>query len=135
LFLPKTFYDSVNWEEVTVIFSEFLSGEWTEARADLVFRIPLKNYAKILEMYVVMEHKSSHYFTTIQQAAQYGFHIGQMEIRQAKEGKRFNDDFRLSPVLLGIFYHGKTPFNAPDKLVGTYHSGGRVSAALESVCF
>ena len=111
-------------DRLTIEPKDFLSVVFKETHADMIYRVPILGREESLCVYVLLEHKSFNDLFTIFQADQYAGQISQKEYQQAKDEKRLNADFRLSPVLVIIFHHGERPFTGPIEVAELYEDYG-----------
>jgi hypothetical protein len=122
--LPTPILEKLELDGLTVEPKDFLSVVFRETRADMIYRVPIRGHAADLCVYVLLEHKSYNDVFTIFQADQYAGQLSQEELRLAIDEKRLTVDFRLSPVLVVIFYHGETPFTGPVDVAHVYEDYG-----------
>lgn len=108
-------------DKLSIEPKDFLNIVFKETHADLIYRVPIPGNGESLCIYVLLEHKSSNEFMTIFQASSYANQIGQCELEAAIKENRFNKYFRLSPVLLIIFYHGASGFTGPTNVRYVYY--------------
>lgn len=121
--LPLQISEKLDIDRLAVESQEFLSVIFRKTRADMIYSVPILGREELLRIFVILEHKIKDEFHAIFQANQYGCRLGQEEIRIAKREKRFNAKFRLSPVLVIIFYHGERPFSGPKDVKDVYVQG------------
>jgi predicted transposase/invertase (TIGR01784 family) len=122
--LSVAIQEKLDIDRLTVEPKDFLSVIFKETRADMVYRVPIRDCDENLCIYVLLEHKSYNDFFTIFQADQYANQISQKEYQQTENEKRLTVDFRFSPVLVIIFHHGETSFTGPIDVANVYRDYG-----------
>lgn len=105
--LPRKLLDEIDLPQLTVTVRHFRDEHFQETRADMVYKIPLKNTPeKHIKIYIVIEHKSYDDSHTMSQLLKYEQQIIDHEIAFAKKEKCYTKDFKLPPIILVIFHHG-----------------------------
>lgn len=118
--LPKDFLPHLKFEDLSVEPKDFLNLAFKETRADMIYRVPLIGRDEDLCIYVLLEHKSFDDFMVAFQTDIYADQISHRQLQKAKEEKRFDKNFRLSPVLVIIIHHGETSFSGPTNVSEVY---------------
>ncbi|MDR2170898.1 MAG: Rpn family recombination-promoting nuclease/putative transposase [Planctomycetaceae bacterium] len=105
--LPAILLVQLDILNLSVSVRRFRDKNFQEARADMVYEIPLKNNPKKrLKIYIVVEHKSYNDTHSMSQLLKYEAQIIDAEITLAKKLKIYTKDFKLPPIILVIFHHG-----------------------------
>ncbi|MDR3199750.1 MAG: Rpn family recombination-promoting nuclease/putative transposase [Planctomycetaceae bacterium] len=106
--LPSILRKQLDVPNLKVSVRRFRDENFQEARADMVYEIPLKeNPKKHVKIYVIIEHKSYDDSHTMIQLLNYETQIINAEIDYAKKRGIYTRDFKLPPIILVIFHHGE----------------------------
>lgn len=107
--------DMLDFENLKIVKSDFTLPILTERRADVLYRIPLKNLNREIPVVVMIEHKSEFHDIhqeklTIFQMMEYNIGILAREIKNLEASSPQPADFILPPVIPILFHHGSKPF-------------------------
>ncbi|MDR3111210.1 MAG: Rpn family recombination-promoting nuclease/putative transposase [Planctomycetaceae bacterium] len=121
--LPPKVLEVLDVDGLTVETGTFLNEVFKESRADVVYRVPVRNSEKLICIYTFLEHKSSNDPVAVRQVFSYSVQFGDAEIKAAKDDNSgsVNADFRLSLVILIIIHHGRSRFTGATNVSEVYH--------------
>ena len=85
-------------------------------RADVIYRVPIKESEHHVDFFVILEHKSFNYLWTIFQLWQYVALVLRQEFKKADEAGLTTADYQLPPVIAIIVHHGETRFTGKTEL-------------------
>ncbi|MDR2762790.1 MAG: Rpn family recombination-promoting nuclease/putative transposase [Planctomycetaceae bacterium] len=117
--LPPKLQEQLDIDNLRIVIRRYRNENFNfrETCADMVYEIPFKDAPnKHVKIYIVIEHKSYDHSHTMSQLFRYEQPIINNEIALAKKEKRYTKDFKLPPIFLAIFHHGKTPYKGSTEL-------------------
>ncbi|MDR2755707.1 MAG: Rpn family recombination-promoting nuclease/putative transposase [Planctomycetaceae bacterium] len=119
--LPLMLRKQLDIPNLKISVRRFRDENFQEARADMVYEIPLKkNKNKHVKIYIVIEHKSYDNSHTMSQLLNYETQIIHAEIALAKKKGIYTKDFKLPPIILVIFHHGEEIYTGSVELADEF---------------
>ncbi|MDR1925009.1 MAG: Rpn family recombination-promoting nuclease/putative transposase, partial [Planctomycetaceae bacterium] len=114
--LPPELVSYLDVDNMSIESKNLFDVMFKETRADVVYRVPIRDSQACIDFFVVLEHKSFDDFWTIFQSFCYSVRICERTFKQAKDAGLVDKSYRLPPVIIIIIHHGETPFTASTEL-------------------
>jgi ribosomal silencing factor RsfS len=108
--LPKELLARLDIDALTIEPKQMFDVMFKETRADVIYRVPIKDSTEHIDFFIILEHKSFDDFWAIFQAFCYVVRICEREFKTANEEGRVDNSYRLPPVMAIIIHHGETRF-------------------------
>jgi hypothetical protein len=108
--LPAKLLARLDIEALTIEPKKLFDVLFKETRADVIYRVPIRDSAMHIDFFIILEHKSFDDFWTIFQVFCYVARLCEREFKTAKEEGRVDKSYRLPPVIVIIIHHGETRF-------------------------
>jgi hypothetical protein len=121
---------------LSISIKRFYDEDFQEYRADIVYEVPFRNnLRKHVKIYIIVEHKSYNYPHSISQLFIYESQIIRLEIIDAKNNKIYTSDYKLSPILLIMLYHGDGAYTGSVELIDEFEKiDGAVDLTINQKC-
>jgi len=119
--LPKKLVAKLNIEKLTVEKLEFRDDLFRGLFPDIVYRVPIKGVRGSVCVHTVIEHKAQNDQMAIFQLSRYVMQLCDHEVRTAKEQKKLNRRFRLSPIIPILLHQGLSAFTGPTQLADMFY--------------
>ncbi|MDR2756638.1 MAG: Rpn family recombination-promoting nuclease/putative transposase [Planctomycetaceae bacterium] len=114
--LPETLLARLDIDHLTLAPKKMYDVWFKETRADVVYRVPIRDSITYIDFFIILEHKSFDDFWTILQVFCYAARICEREFRTAEEKGLIDKSYRLPPVIVIIIHHGETQFTGSIEL-------------------
>jgi len=125
--LPGKLRKYLDLERLTIEKVKFYDTLFRKTRPDIVYKVPIIGADEYASIHVIIEHKSFDDHSAIYQIWQYIAQLCIQDVKnrltdlKTKKRKPWPKNFRLSPIIPIILYHGGKPFTGETQLVNLFY--------------